>query len=151
MPAKTVGYQKFYLAFVIIFSLAGVVFLSCATYYINYRPTDSENPYIPVARQFFKLPYPSAMHEIPVAGMLKLTMHAKETLIAGIALFQKLLNDSETLYPNVLLLILATGLSGVLIYSIMKKIFNPHIGLLAFFLFATSFWSCLYILQGAHP
>ena len=108
-------FDKFYFAFVL-----GIVFLitiplSMATYYINAWPTDSELAYIPSAAQLFNSPYLSQMHEVTRFKIL----YGKETLILGIALMQRLLNDTTTLFPNVFLLLLATGISGVLIFLIL--------------------------------
>lgn len=127
-----------------------VLGLAKSTYYINYWPSDSQNPYIPTAARLFELKFLSDMHDVPVSGQLKITMRGKEALILGIAVMQRLLNDTETLYPNVLLLIFATGISAVLIYFIFDRLFNPAIGLVAYILFAGCFWPYLYILQGAH-
>src|SRR3989338_11166877 len=107
------GYSRY---FVIGMTLFIVLCLAKSTYYINYWPSDSHNPYIPTAARLFELRFLSQMHELPVNGQLKLTMHGKETLILGIALMQRILNDTQSLYPNVLLLIFATGISSILIY-----------------------------------
>ncbi len=144
------SYRKYYLPFVIAFSLAAAIFLSFRTYYINPWPTDSENPYIPTAAQLFELPYISDMHSVPIFGMLRLTMHGKEALVFGIAIVQRFFNDFETLFPNVFLLITAVFSSSILIFLIFRKLFDEDTGLLGFLLFATTFWSYMYILQGAH-
>ena len=140
--------HTYYLNFILIFSLGITLFLSVATYYINYWPTDSHHPYIPAATRLFDQPFVSAMHE---AVGFKLIMRFKETLVLGIAIMQRLLNDFSSLYPNVLLLILAVNASTVLFYFIFKKFFDASAGCLAAMLFATSAWPYLYILQGAHP
>jgi len=143
--------KKSYLTYVVAITFAITVLLSFKTYYINYWPTDSENPYIPTAAQLFKLPFVSHMHLLPQTRNLQLTMRGKETLIIGIAVMQQLLRDDTTLFPNILLLILAIGISSILLYLIMEKLFDPHIGFLAFLLLAGSFWPYLYMLQGSHP
>ena len=141
--------KKYYLPFVLLFCLSAACFLSLRTFYINPWPTDSENPYIPTAAKLFQLHYMSDMHRVPVAGMLRLTMHGKEALVLGIAVMQKLFSDDKTLFPNIFLLILAVNISSILIFLIFSKLFDEHIGFLAFTLFAFSFWPYLYILQGA--
>lgn len=150
MKTKITG-DRIYRLGVLGLTLSIALFLAFNTYYINYWPTDSENPYIPTAAKLFTLPFLSYMHLLTGTYMLKLTMHAKEALILGIAVMQRLLNDYESLYPNVLLLIIATAVSSVLVYFIIKKMFDKQTGFFAFLLFATCFWSYLYILQGAHP
>src|SRR5438477_7796087 len=132
--------HDYYRTIVIGLTLLIVLSLSQSTYYINYWPSDSHNPYIPTAAHLFELKFLSQMHDVPVNGQLKLTMHGKETLILGIAIMQKILHDTQSLYPNVLLLILATGISSVLMYFIFCRLFNPAIGLLAYLLFTGCFW-----------
>jgi len=148
---KTLHFNgKSYSFIVLTLSLIISLGLASATYYINYWPSDSHNPYIPTAARLFDVPYLSYMHKIPIQGMLRVTMHFKETLILGIAIMQRILHDFQTLYPNVLLLILAQGLSTVLVYFIIKKIFDPLTGLMAYLFFTFCFWPYMYILQGAH-
>src|SRR6185503_18039729 len=119
--------SRLYLALILVIVFLIILFLSISTFYINYWPTDSENPYLPTAAKLFTLPHLSSMHDLPQMPSLKLTMRCKETLILGIALMQKIFNDYESLYPNVFLLILATGISSVLIYLIIKRLFDSHI------------------------
>lgn len=126
-------------------------FLAAATYYINFWPTDSENPYLPAAVRLPYLPYISYIHYLPETQMFKLTMHAKEALIAGIAFMQHILKDTQSLYPNVLLLIIAHGISCLLVFAVTRKYLGRAMGLTAFVLFAFSLWPYMYILQGAHP
>ncbi|MFA5059473.1 MAG: glycosyltransferase family 39 protein [Candidatus Omnitrophota bacterium] len=145
------SWNKHYLRFIVLVVVLIAIALSIATYHINYWPTDSENPYLPAARKLFELPYISQIHDLFSFSSFKLTMRAKETLILGIAIMQKLLNDYDSLYPNVLLLILAVAISSLLIYFIIKEFFDEHAGLFACTLFTASFWPYLYILQGAHP
>ncbi len=142
------NFSKYYLSGILIFSLAATIFLCISTYYINYWPTDSHHPYIPAATRLFNQPYVSEIHEL--VGF-KLIMRFKESLILGIAVMQRLLNDFTTLFPNVLVLIIAVNISTVLFYFIFKKLFNAATGFVAALLFATSAWPYLYILQGAHP
>src|SRR3989338_7797114 len=118
MKEKIFKLPRSFLTPVIVLTLASVVCLAIATYYINYWPSDSEYPYLPTAAKLSSLPYLSYMHHIPETQLLKLTMRAKETLIVGIAIMQQLLNDTQSLYPNVLLLIIAHGISCLLFYAI---------------------------------
>lgn len=125
--------------------------LSFATYYINYWPTDSEYPYLPAAAKLFELPHISDIHNIPLKGVLRVNMHGKEALIVGIAILQKALNDYITLFPNVLLLILAVCTSAVLIYLIGLRLFDRLTAWIIYLLFTFCFWPYMYIIMGAHP
>ncbi len=125
--------------------------LAGTTYYINFWPTDSEFPYLPTAAKLFTLQHISDIHDLPWRGVLRVNMHGKETLIVGIAIFQKLLNDAQTLYPNILFLIMAVGLSAVLIYCITARLLDVPTGLVIYALFISCFWPYMYIIMGAHP
>jgi len=135
-------------AVVLTFLLCGA--LAAATYYINYWPSDSQNPYVPTAAKLFQLNHISDIHRLPLPGILRINMHGKEALILGIALMQKLLHDPLSLYPNVLLLIIAVGGSAILIYLITSKILDAETGFIAYLLFFFSFWPYIYVLLGAH-
>ncbi len=137
---------KYYFRVVVILSFIIAAWFAVTLYYINPWPTDSWTLYIPAAKDLQNMHYISEMHILNKICSL----YNKETLIAGIAVFQHLLHDFDSLYPNMLLLIVSVFVSSVLIYLIFQKWFSPAIGLLAFFLFSASFWSYIYVLQGAH-
>jgi len=148
---KNVPLKALAFFFIIILTILISLILGIHTYYINYWPTDSEYPYLPTAAKLFELQYISDIHDLPWRGVLRVNMHGKETLILGIAIMQKLLNDYLTLYPNVLLLIIAVGLSAILIYWICDKLFDAQTALIIYFLFVSCFWPYLYVIMGAHP
>ena len=137
-----------YFAAVFIFTFLITLGLALKTTYINFWPTDSWNAYRPAAAQLFDKPFVSHIHE---AVGFKLIIRCKETLILGMALFQKILHDTQTEYPAVLVLIVAMWGSSLLMYIVGKNFFNPRMGFVAFLLLATSFWPYMYILQAAHP
>jgi len=124
--------------------------LAIGTYYINYWPGDSHKPYVPTASQLFELDHFSQMHENHTWGLSRLNMRGKEALILGIAVMQKILQDTKSLYPNILLLIIAHAVSSFLVYWIMTRAFDQKTGLLTFALFVTSAWPYMYIILGAH-
>src|SRR3989338_8258798 len=107
---------------VVLLTLSISTYLSIATYYINYWPTDSENPYLPTAAKLFNLRHISDIHRLPLVGILKLNMHGKEALIAGIAIMQRILNDTSSLTPNVLLLIIAVAVSSIAVFVIARRL-----------------------------
>ncbi len=124
--------------------------LAAATYYINYWPSDSQNPYVPTAAKLFQLHYISDIHNLPLPGILRINMHGKEALILGIAIMQKILRDPVSLYPNVLLLITAVGICAILIYLIVSRLLDASIGLIVYLFFIFCFWPYIYVLLGAH-
>ncbi|HPB67347.1 MAG TPA: glycosyltransferase family 39 protein [Candidatus Omnitrophota bacterium] len=139
-----------YGAFVLIFIVLMTVWLARTTYYINAWPSDSAASYIPTAEKLFEMRFFSQMHDLHLHGLSKLNMRGKEALVVAIAVLQRLLGDTKSLYPNILLLILSVGLSAGLLFLIFKKIFNAAVGFIAFVLFACSFWPYMYVLLGAH-
>jgi hypothetical protein len=136
---------------VMFLSLTIAGWLAVETRHINFWPTDSYFFYLPAARRLFDLPYISDLHNLSSNNALSsVVMHGKETLILGIAIFQKILGDTESLYPNILLLICAFAGCALMNFFIFRKLFNAPIGFLLFFLFISGFWPYMYVLQGAH-
>lgn len=140
--------QRIYLITVLVITLALAALIARETYEMCSWPTDSELAYIPAATRVFMTPYISDLHHSTLIQFK--IMHGKEALVVAIAILQHLLKDFEGLFPNILALILATAGSGLLIFLILRRIINTHAAFLGFILFATSFWSYQYILQGAH-
>ncbi|MFA5261713.1 MAG: hypothetical protein WC450_10840 [Candidatus Omnitrophota bacterium] len=139
-----------YTVVVVAFIVLMTAWLARTTYYINAWPSDSAASYIPAAEKLFDMSFFSQMHELHLHGLSKLNMRGKEALIVAIAVLQRILGDPKSIYPNVLLLILSSGLSAWLILLIFKKFFNHTAGFVAFVLFAFSFWPYMYVLLGAH-
>lgn len=140
--------RRLYLIIALLITLTLAVLLAKETYDMCSWPTDSELAYIPAATRIFMTPFISDLHHSTLIQFK--IMHGKEALVVAIAILQHLLNDYEGLFPNILALILATAGSGLLIFLILRRIVNAHAAFLGFILFATSFWSYQYILQGAH-
>lgn len=135
---------------VIIVLLAMTAFWIIKTYRINCWPDDSCITYIPAASKLFQLRHLSEMHALPKDELSKLNMHGKETLILAIAVFQRLLKDTGSPFPNILVLILAFHISAFLLYVLIKKLCDVPSAFFALFVFVTSFWPYQYILLGAH-
>lgn len=138
----------FFTAALITFCIS--LYLGINTYYINYWPTDSENPYLPTAAKLFNMQHISDIHRLPLVGILKVNMHGKEALIVGIAVMQKFLNDTASLYPNVLLLIIVSAVSSISVFVIARRLLGNTIGFITFLFFVTSFWPYQYVIFGAH-
>ncbi len=135
---------------IVILSIILACLLAVSTFYINYWPTDSENPYLPTASQLFKLKYISEIHTIPIPGILRVNMHGKESLILGIAIMQNIFHDYKSLFPNVFLLILAVMSSSILVYFISRRWLDEQSAIVTYLLFIFCFWPYQYILLGAH-
>jgi hypothetical protein len=133
---------------VFITSLAIALLLAAATYRINFWPTDSEMAYIPSATQVFRKPFISDLHHVTLIPFY--IMHGKETLVVAIGILQRILNDYESLFPNILVLILATMGSSLLVFAIFRRWLNESVAFWGFMIFITTFWTYQYILQGAH-
>lgn len=134
----------------VLITLGISLYLSFSTYYINSWPTDSENPYLPTAAKLFDLRHISDIHRLPLPGILKVNMHGKEALIVGIAVMQKLLNDTSSLYPNVLLLIIVVAVCSLAIFVLTRRLLGTAIGFITFLFFVTCFWPYQYVIFGAH-
>jgi hypothetical protein len=138
--------KKSYLVVAISLLIAGALILS--TKGIRFWPTDSELAYIPAATQVFSTPFISDLHR---STLLRYNiMHGKETLVVGIAVAQRILNDYESLFPNILVLILAAMGSGILIFLILRRWLNEATAFWGFLFFVTTFWTYQYVIQGAH-
>jgi len=141
-----------YLSIVIMIMSIITAWFSWSTFYINFWPTDSHMFYLPAARSLFHLQYFSQIHLLlSPQHLLTIVMHGKEALVLAIAIMQKLLQDNVTLFPNIMVLILAVQVSALCIYLILRRFFSSHIAFIGFLLFVTCFWPYLYVLQGAHP
>jgi hypothetical protein len=137
-----------FLTWVLTISLAIAAGLIAATHRINFWPTDSELAYIPAATQVFSTPFISDLHHATLFNYN--IMHGKETLVVAIAVAQRILNDYESLFPNILVLILTAAGSGILIFLILREWLDEKSAWLGFLFFATTFWTYQYVLQGAH-
>src|ERR1041385_2173289 len=140
--------KKFYWPLVLVISLSIAALLIAATHRINFWPTDSELAYIPAATQVFSTPFISDLHH---ATLFQYNiMHGKETLVVAIALAQRITNDYESLFPNILVLILAATGSGLLIFLILRQWLDERAAFWGFLFYATTFWTYQYVIQGAH-
>lgn len=133
---------------VVVFLIVGV--LSLLTFKINCLPDDSCISYIPTAAKIFDLRYPSEMHNVVPDSLSHLNMRSKEAFVFGIALLQRLCQDTASSFPNIFLVILAVGGDAALFYYIFARLFNRPTGLFAFVLWTTTFWPYQYALLGAH-
>lgn len=132
--------SRYYLFLVILITAALGFGLALSTRYINFWPTDSYSHYLPAARNLFDLPHLSDMHFAFPDFASQLKVHGKEVLILGIAIMQRILHDPQSLYPNVLLVIIAVSVASIFMYLVMRKSFDDQTAWLAFFLLAGCFW-----------
>jgi len=119
--------------------------LLVSTWNIQFWPTDAEVYYLPAARELPSLKYLSQIHQSLDEERIK-WLHGKEIHVLAISVFQRLLHDTETLRPFMLVGIVSIFLSSVLVFAIARRLWGHLTGLLVWFLFVTSFWPYLYIL-----
>jgi hypothetical protein len=131
--------------------ISGVIALGLlwATWDIQFWPTDAEVYYLPAARDLPSFKYLSQIHQSLDTEHIK-WLHGKEIHVLAIAIFQKLLGDTETLRPLMLVGILSIFGSSLLIFVIARRLWGHLAGALLWFLFVTSFWPYLYILFAKH-
>jgi len=135
--------------FVVVFSIFISICLGIAVWNINPWPTDAEAYYMPAALQVPHLRFLSELH--PAFDLEKVRwLHGKEFYIAGIAVFQYLLNDFESLRPLMVLGLFSVAVSSILIFFITRRFWGERIALFCYFLFVFSFWPYLYILFAKH-
>ena len=145
------GCHRYYLAAALFVSVVLASAMAWATRFINFWPTDSSIFYLPVARDLFNFPYFSWMHNYLKYKLGYVhVLHGKEALVLLIAIMQRLLGDSETIFPNILVLILAVQISGLAVYFIARRLWGEHLGFLTFAIMASCFWPYMYVLLGAH-
>jgi len=135
--------------FVILFSLFLAVVFTVAVWDINFWPTDAEDYYLPAAVKLPQLQYISQMHESFDRSHVK-WLHGKEMFIVSTAWLQRLMNDTTTLRPLILVCIFSVFFSSILIFYIVRFYWGEKVGLLCYAVFITSFWPYLYILFVKH-
>ena len=135
----------------LVFFLSSVIAVSLAvsTYHIDFFPTDSCFFYLPAARKFLQNFIVADMYYVRDGYLL--FIHGKEALVMGIALLQKLLGDSTSLFPNILLLIISIFISTNILFSVFRRYFGEIPALAGTFILMMSYWPYQYILMGAHP
>ncbi len=142
--------SKLFLGLVIVLALIATAALGFRTADLRCWPGDSCISYIPAAAGLFSGGQLSSMHENAADSLSRLNMRGKEALVLAIALAQRMLSDTTGLFPNILVLLIAAGLSIVLFYLIFTRLFDEKAGLLAAVIFLTCFWPYQYVLLGAH-
>jgi hypothetical protein len=123
--------------------------LLVSTWNIQFWPTDAEVYYLPAARELPSLKYLSQINQSLDEERIK-WLHGKEIHILAISVFQRLLHDTETLRPFMLVGTVSIFFSSILLFVIARRMWGEWTGLLVWFLFATSFWPYLYVLFAKH-
>ncbi len=135
--------------FVFFASLAIALGLAVAVWDINPWPTDAEAYYMPAAKELSHLHHLSQINNSLDEERIK-WLHGKEFFVLTISWFQGLTGDTVSLRPLMLLGVMCIFFSSLLIFSIAGRLWDERIAVLAWFLFATSFWPYLYILFAKH-
>ncbi len=135
--------------FVILLSILFAVCLGFAVWNINPWPTDAEVYYMPAALRIPQAQYLSEIHITEGIENVR-WLHGKEFYVAGISLFQFLLNDFESLRPLMLLGLVAIALSSILIFYIARRFWGQAIALFCYLAFVFCLWPYIYILFAKH-
>jgi len=135
---------------VVLSSLGIAVLMVIATWNINFWPSDAKVYYFDAAVHLPQYKYLSQMHQTMDAEKVY-WLHGKEIYIVWASLFQRLLNDFQTLRPFMVLGSLSICMAGILLFFILRRIWGDYVGLMCYMVFATSFWSYMYILMAKHP
>lgn len=125
------------------------VALTVALWDITYWPTDAEDYYLTAAQKIAHSRFISDIHKSIDAEKVRWA-HGKEIFFLFISFAQRLLNDSTSLRPVILVCVLSVFLSSVLIYFIAARYWGEKIALICWSLFATSAWPYMYILMAKH-
>lgn len=125
------------------------VSLTIACWNINFWPSDAEVYYMPAAKELPSLKYLSQIHDSLDEERIK-WLHGKEYHVLAISIFQRMLNDTESLRPLLLLGVVCIFLSALLIFSIARRLIGERPAFWVWLLFTTSFWPYLYILFTKH-
>ncbi len=131
------------------FSLMIAWGLGIACWDMNIWPTDAEAYYMPAAKELPQLKYLSQIHQSLDEDRIK-WLHGKEMHVLAIAIFQRLMGDTETLRPLLVLGIVCIFFSSLLIFVVGRRLWGERTAALVWVLFATSFWPYLYILFTKH-
>ncbi len=134
---------------IFIISLAIAAALTAACWHMNFWPSDAEVYYMPAAKDLFHHPYLSSMHQALDEERIK-WLHGKEMHVLAIAVLQRLMQDTETLRPLLLLGVLSIFFSTIFIFLIARKLWGKTSAVVVWFLFASSFWPYLYVLFTKH-
>jgi len=137
------------LAFVILLSLLISIALAVSTWDINFWPTDVWDYYLDAAVSLPRLQHLSQIHEALDAQNVR-WLHGKEILILFVSTLQRIMGDTQTLRPFVLLSIVSFFLISVLIYVIISRWWGRVPGLVCYMGWMSSFWPYVYILFAKH-
>src|SRR6266850_1644499 len=99
-------------AIVIVCSILIGIVTAVITWDINFWPTDTEDYYIPAAKQLSRVSFISQINVTLDTETVK-WLHGKEMFILCAAVMQKILGDDQTLRPFLLVCIIAVALSSI--------------------------------------
>ena len=104
---------------------------------------------MPAAKELPSFKYLSQIHQSLDQERIK-WLHGKEYHVLAISLFQRVMGDTQTLRPLLLLGIVCIFCSSLLIFVIARRQWGELAGCFAWFFFTSSFWPYLYILFAKH-
>ena len=134
---------------VIIISFAISLALAVSAWNINYWPTDAEDYYLDAARQLAHARFVSEIHQGIDAEKVRWA-HGKEFFFVLISIFQRLVNDFQSLRPVILVGVISIFFAAVFLYLIARQYWGEQNALLCWFLFAAGAWPYMYVLMAKH-
>ena len=144
MPSKTQD-----VLIVIFLSLLVAVILTAATWKINFWPSDAKAYYFEPALKLPQLKYLSQIHELMDSERVR-WLHGKEILILMISWAQRLLGDTETLRPLVLMFIACHTACAVWVFLLARAYWGRTSAWICYGIYSGSFWPYMYILFAKH-
>ena len=150
-PNEALGMIKTNITDRVVLGVCGLltVVLVLATWNIHFFPSDEKHYFFSAALRLPHLNYLSEIHK-GVDSADDVFLHGKEVLVLLFALMQNALRDHTTVRPLMLVIILAFGASGLLIYHIAKNYWGRAIALVVFGVFMTCLWPYVYVLFPRH-
>jgi len=132
-----------------VISLLITIILICATWDINFWPTDAKYFYFEPTVQVPNLKYISQIHETFDQDRVR-WLHGKEMFIISASIVQRILRDFETLRPFIIVCLFAVCFSSILVFLIAKNYWGQKPAFLCYFLVTFSFWPYIYVLFAKH-
>lgn len=123
--------------------------LAVACWDINFWPTDAEVYYMPAAKELPALQHLSQINDSLDEERIK-WLHGKEMHVLAISLLQRLMGDTHSLRPLLVLGIVCIFFSSLLIFAVARRLWGNPAAVAVWFFFASSFWPYLYVLFTKH-
>jgi hypothetical protein len=145
----TPAHHKILSAIVIPFSIALAVILGYLIWDMNFWPSDERAYYFDAAVELPGLSSLSAIHQAIDEEKVR-WLHGKEIFILFISWMQRLMGDTQTIRPFLMVCLSAICLSSILIFFIARVFWGPVVAILCYVGFTASAWPYIYVLFAKH-